>query len=64
MEKGKKKREDQVKGQLEEGSAIQHQRRSTQRRLGDSWGEDASQAVGLRVSTGTEAWSLPLALLP
>lgn len=64
MQKGKKKGEDQVKAQLEEGTAIQHQGRSTERRPEDSLGEVSSQAVGLRELTGSKVWSLPLALLP
>lgn len=61
MQKGKKKGEDQVKAQLEEGTAIQHQRRSTERRPEDSLGEVSSQSVGFRELTGSKVWSLPLA---
>lgn len=36
MEKGEEKGENEGRKQLEEGSAIQHQRRSTERKPGDS----------------------------
>lgn len=58
------KEKEEIKGG---GSAIQHQRKSTGRKPGDSWREVTSQAVGLdhiRESTDTKAKPLPLALLP
>lgn len=45
-----------MKAQLEEGTAIQHQRRPE-----DSLGEVSSQSVGFRELTGSKVWSLPLA---
>ena len=52
MEKVEEKGENEGRRQLEGGSATQHQRRSTERKPGDSWREVTSQAVGLESHQG------------
>jgi len=52
MEKGEGKGENKGRRELEGGSAIQHQRRSTEWMPGDSWREVTSQAVGLESHQG------------
>lgn len=67
--KGKEKEELKGEGSRKEAVPIQHQRRSTDRKPGDSWRVVTSQAVGLeshqRVNRHqNKVQSLPLALLP